>query len=236
MQIKDTVSAKSHIIIKGARVNNLKNLTVQNPKNTLVVSTGLSGSGKSSLSFDTLYAEGQRRYVESLSSYARQFMGRMDKPEVDYIKGIAPAIAIEQKVISSNPRSTVGTSTEIYDYLKLLFARVGKTYSPISGDLVEKDTVSSVVDFLLRHEDEVATIFAPLIPTNDRGLKEELAILLQKGFTRVLYQDKIEKIEALIEDPDVANNPVQENSLHLVIDRVRIDQEEETVNRISDSV
>lgn len=236
MQIKDTVSAKSHIIIKGARVNNLKNIDVQIPKNKLVVITGLSGSGKSSLAFDTLYAEGQRRYVESLSSYARQFMGRMDKPEVDYIKGIAPAIAIEQKVISSNPRSTVGTSTEIYDYLKLLFARVGKTYSPISGDLVEKDTVSSVVDFLLRHEDEVATIFAPLIPTNDRGLKEELAILLQKGFTRVLYQDKIEKIEALIEDPDVANNPVQENSLHLVIDRVRIDQEEETVNRISDSV
>src|SRR5699024_2234749 len=166
MQIKDTVSAKSHIIIKGARVNNLKNIDVQIPKNKLVVITGLSGSGKSSLAFDTLYAEGQRRYVESLSSYARQFMGRMDKPEVDYIKGIAPAIAIEQKVISSNPRSNVGTSTEIYDYLKLLFARIGKTYSPISGDLVEKDTVSSVVDFLLKYEDEVATIFAPLIPTN----------------------------------------------------------------------
>src|SRR5690554_5331598 len=144
MQKKRVDSAQSFIEIKGARVNNLKNIDVNIPKNKLVVITGMSGSGKSSLAFDTLYAEGQRRYVESLSSYARQFMGRMGKPDVDYIKGIAPAIAIEQRVITSNPRSTVGTSTEIYDYLKLLYARIGKTYSPISGEEVKKDTVSSI--------------------------------------------------------------------------------------------
>src|SRR5471030_3120383 len=139
---------QKHIIIKGARVHNLKNIDVAIPKNKLVVITGMSGSGKSSLAFDTLYAEGQRRYVESLSSYARQFIGRMDKPDVDYIRGIAPAIAIEQKVNTRNPRSTVGTSTEIYDYLKLLFARIGKTYSPISNQLVRRDTVTDVTDEL----------------------------------------------------------------------------------------
>src|SRR5690625_2294072 len=150
MQNKNNYSPKTHILIKGARVHNLKDIHVNIPKNKLVVVTGMSGSGKSSLAFDTLYAEGQRRYVESLSAYARQFMGRMHKPEVDYIKGIAPAIAIEQKVITSNPRSTVGTSTEIYDYLKLLYARIGKTYSPVSDKEVTKDTVSSVVDFILK--------------------------------------------------------------------------------------
>ena len=154
MQKNANHTPKTHIQIKGARVNNLKNIDVDIPKNQLVVITGMSGSGKSSLAFDTLYAEGQRRYVESLSSYARQFMGRMNKPDVDYIKGIAPAIAIEQKVISSNPRSTVGTSTEIYDYLKLLFARIGKTYSPVSGKVVTKDTVSSIVDRLLAYDDD----------------------------------------------------------------------------------
>ena len=140
----EELSPKEYIIIKGARVHNLKNLDVAIPRNKLIVVTGLSGSGKSSLVFDTLYAEGQRRYVESLSSYARQFLGRIDKPEVDYIKGIAPAIAIEQKVNSRNPRSTVGTSTEIYDYLKLLYARIGKTFSPVSGNLVKRDTVTDV--------------------------------------------------------------------------------------------
>src|SRR5690606_5387173 len=136
----------------------------------------------SSLAFDTLYAEGQRRYVESLSSYARQFMGRMNKPEVDYIKGIAPAIAIEQKVITSNPRSTVGTSTEIYDYLKLLYARIGKTYSPVSGNLVTKDSVSSIVNLLLQNDiDTTVTIYSPLVPTNNRKLKEELSLLMQGG-------------------------------------------------------
>src|SRR5690349_17365159 len=158
---------RKHIIIKGARVHNLKNVDVAIPKNKLVVITGMSGSGKSSLAFDTLYAEGQRRYVESLSAYARQFMGRMNKPDVDYIKGIAPAIAIEQKVITSNPRSTVGTSTEIYDYLKLLYSRIGRTISPISGNEVKKDTVSTVVDFVSAlPENDVVTVFCPLYPQN----------------------------------------------------------------------
>src|SRR5690606_22653922 len=171
--------------------HNLKNIDVDIPKNNLIVITGMSGSGKSSLAFDTLYAEGQRRYVESLSSYARQFMGRMNKPDVDYIKGIAPAIAIEQKVISSNPRSTVGTSTEIYDYLKLLYARIGRTFSPISGQEVKKDTVSSIVDKLVSYKDETTiTIYSPLIP-NNRQLKEELSLLLQKGFVRINHDNKI---------------------------------------------
>ena len=173
---------KTHVQIKGARVNNLKSIDVDIPKNQLVVITGMSGSGKSSLAFDTLYAEGQRRYVESLSSYARQFMGRMNKPDVDYIKGIAPAIAIEQKVISSNPRSTVGTSTEIYDYLKLLYARIGRTYSPVSGEEVTKDTVSSIVDRLQQFpEDSMITIYSPLIAVNDRKLKEEFSLLITEG-------------------------------------------------------
>src|SRR5690606_28211414 len=167
------VNPKENIIIKGAKLHNLKNIDVVIPKNKLVVITGLSGSGKSSLAFDTLYAEGQRRYVESLSSYARQFMGRMNKPDVDYIKGIAPAIAIEQKVIASNPRSTVGTSTEIYVYLKLLFARIGKTWSPVSGQLVKKHTVTDVVDFMVSSAGEEAdfTILCPLHPHNKRTLK-----------------------------------------------------------------
>src|ERR1035437_3392185 len=144
----EDLNSKEYIIIKGARVHNLKNVDAALPRNKLIVITGLSGSGKSSLAFDTLYAEGQRRYVESLSSYARQFLGRIDKPDVDYIKGISPAIAIEQKVNSRNPRSTVGTSTEIYDYLKLLFARIGKTYSPVSGNIVKRDTVADIMDYI----------------------------------------------------------------------------------------
>lgn len=197
----------------------------------------MSGSGKSSLAFDTLYAEGQRRYVESLSSYARQFMGRMNKPEVDYIKGIAPAIAIEQRVITSNPRSTVGTSTEIYDYLKLLFARIGKTFSPVSGKEVTKDTVSSVVDFISKAQDDTTvTIFAPLIPLNNRKLKEELSLLLQKGFVRVWYQDKMQKIEQLIDDKGVANKSFKDDEVQIVIDRIRLDKEEETISRLADSI
>src|SRR5210317_838301 len=160
----DQLDPREYIIIKGARVNNLKNLSVAIPRNKLVVITGLSGSGKSSLAFDTLFAEGQRMYVESLSSYARQFLGRMSKPEVDYIKGIAPAIAIEQKVNTRNPRSTVGTSTEIYEYLKLLFARIGKTYSPISNKIVKRHKVTDVVDFVFSLSDESkAQVFAPII-------------------------------------------------------------------------
>ena len=237
MQKNATHNPKSHIQIKGARVNNLKNIDVDIPKNQLVVITGMSGSGKSSLAFDTLYAEGQRRYVESLSSYARQFMGRMNKPDVDYIKGIAPAIAIEQKVISSNPRSTVGTSTEIYDYLKLLYARIGKTISPISGKEVTKDTVTSIVDKILSYEDDATvTIYCPLIPTNNRKLKEELSLLLQKGFVRVKLNDSIQKIESIIEDKEVSNKAFKEGDVFIVIDRVRLEHNDDTINRLADSV
>src|SRR5437868_13760076 len=159
----DQHDSKQYIIIKGARVHNLKNIDVAIPRNKFVVITGLSGSGKSSLAFDTLFAEGQRMYVESLSSYARQFLGRMEKPEVEYIKGVSPAIAIEQKVNTRNPRSTVGTSTEIYDYLKLVFARIGKTYSPVSGSLVKRHSVDDVVNFLFSFLDNTRCIlFAPL--------------------------------------------------------------------------
>lgn len=228
---------KNFILIKGARVHNLKNIDVSIPKNKLVVITGMSGSGKSSLAFDTLYAEGQRRYVESLSSYARQFMGRMNKPEVDDIKGIAPAIAIEQKVISSNPRSTVGTSTEIYDYLKLLFSRIGKTISPISGAVVKKDTVSDVVNFCAAQAEGTAlTILCPLFPHNQRSVKEELSVLLQKGFLRVIYHDKLVKIEDLLADKSLAaTQTLQERELLIVIDRVSMNAEEETLSRIADS-
>lgn len=232
-----TLDPKSHIIIKGARVHNLKNLDVAIPKNKLVVVTGMSGSGKSSLAFDTLYAEGQRRYVESLSSYARQFMGRMNKPDVDYIRGIAPAIAIEQRVITSNPRSTVGTSTEIYDYLKLLFARIGRTYSPVSGEEVKKDTVTSITAWAGGlPEGTTITVSAPLHPTNDRKLKEELAILLQKGFVRVIHGGAIHKIESLIADTSIANSDVKTGDIQTVIDRIVIDQEADTLSRVADSV
>src|SRR5690606_3225792 len=178
----DTLDPQKFIIIKGARVNNLKNINVAIPRNKLVVVTGLSGSGKSSLAFDTLFAEGQRMYVESLNSYARQFLGRMEKPEVDYIKGVSPAIAIEQKVNTRNPRSTVGTTTEIYDYLKLLFARIGKTISPVSGQEVKKHTVSDVVHFILSQEEGTRfVISAPLKIRQGRSRVEELSLLLNKG-------------------------------------------------------
>lgn len=227
-----------NILIKGARVHNLKNIDVSIPKNKLVVITGMSGSGKSSLAFDTLYAEGQRRYVESLSAYARQFMGRMNKPDVDYIKGIAPAIAIEQKVITSNPRSTVGTSTEIYDYLKLLFARIGVTYTPDTNQVVKKDTVSNVVDFVKSKGDGVtSTIYCPLFPHNNRTIKEELAVLLQKGFIRVKYNDQIFKIEDILEDKEFKDFELNEHNLvQILIDRIVFSDDEETMSRLADSV
>ncbi|MBS1503340.1 MAG: excinuclease ABC subunit UvrA, partial [Bacteroidetes bacterium] len=241
-----------NIIIKGARVHNLKNMDVALPKNKLVVITGMSGSGKSSLAFDTLYAEGQRRYVESLSSYARQFLGRMNKPDVDYIKGIAPAIAIEQKVITSNPRSTVGTSTEIYDYLKLLFSRIGKTISPVSGQVVKKDTVTDVVNFVMSLPDDTqATILCPLHPHNNRSLKEELAVLLQKGFVRVEYEGRITRIESILEDTSIANSSwvidhgkkskghepsaMNHEPVFIVIDRITKNDTDETMSRLGDS-
>lgn len=230
----DQLDPKKFIIIKGARVNNLKNLSVAIPRNTLAVITGLSGSGKSSLAFDTLYADGQRRYIESLSAYARQFLGRMSKPEVDYIRGIAPAIAIEQKVNTRNPRSTVGTSTEIYEYIKLLFARIGKTYSPVSGNLVRRDSVSDVVDFVLGlPEGTPVMVFSPLIRKNGRPLKEHLTVIMQQGFSRIVSNGDILKIEDIIDNP----GELDENKLHLLIDRFTVDNSDPDLpSRVADSV
>jgi len=227
----DQLDPRNHIIIKGARVNNLKNLSVAIPRNKLVVITGLSGSGKSSLAFDTLFAEGQRKYVESLSSYARQFLGRMEKPEVDYIKGVSPAVAIEQKVNTRNPRSTVGTSTEIYDYLKLLFARVGITYSPVSGDVVQSDSVSSVVDAINSKPDgNKFTISTPFIH-KDRSLQEETNTLLSKGFTRILVKGELKFIE------ETEIEALDPKDIEILIDRLSVNKEDEDiVFRTSDSV
>jgi len=190
------LDAKKFILVKGASVNNLKNIDVAIPRNRLVVITGLSGSGKSSLAFDTLYADGQRRYVESLSAYARQFLGRMSKPKVEYIKGISPAIAIEQKVNTRNPRSTVATSTEIYDYIKLLFARTGKTYSPVSNQLVKRHTVTDVTDFILsRPGNTRITVTCPLIRKAGRSMATELTLLLQQGFSRLVAGKEMVRID-----------------------------------------
>ncbi len=230
----DTLDPKQFIIIKGARVNNLKNLNVAIPRNQLVVVTGLSGSGKSSLAFDTLFAEGQRMYVESLSSYARQFLGRMEKPEVEYIKGVSPAIAIEQKVNTRNPRSTVGTSTEIYDYLKLLFARVGITYSPVSGELVTRDTVTGVVDFIFSQaEGTKLMVLCPLKRTEGRALPDELNVLLQKGFTRIKVGDEVLFIEELLKE-DAA---LEEQTVQIMVDRAAVRSGDEDLQfRMADSV
>ncbi len=222
------------ILIKGARVHNLKNLSVAIPRNKLIVITGLSGSGKSSLAFDTLYADGQRRYVESLSSYARQFLGRMSKPEVDFIKGIAPAIAIEQRVNTRNPRSTVGTSTEIYDYLKLLYARIGKTFSPVSGDLVKRHTVTDVVDYIQASESGTRfLIYCPLVIKEGRTLKEQLSILLQQGFSRIYVNRQIVRIEDLLSG---SHDTLIPDSLFLVIDRIVYQpDDEDLLVRLADS-
>ncbi|MET3731160.1 excinuclease ABC subunit UvrA [Moheibacter stercoris] len=225
---------KEFIIIKGAKLHNLKNIDLAIPKNKLVVITGLSGSGKSSLAFDTLYAEGQRRYVESLSSYARQFMGKLDKPQVDYIKGIAPAIAIQQKVISTNPRSTVGTTTEIYDYLKLLFARIGKTYSPISGELVQKQTVTHVVDYIQSLDNgSKILILSPVLLSSDRTFTEQLNVLQQQGFSRLDVDGNQVKIEDLIE---FKFEPKKDTKVFLVIDRIETQDDESFYHRLADSI
>jgi len=221
---------EEQILIKGAKLHNLKDISVAIPKGKLVVITGLSGSGKSTLAFDTLYAEGQRRYVESLSSYARQFLGRLDKPKVDFIENISPAIAIEQKVNTSNPRSTVGTSTEVYDYLKLLFARVGHTFSPISGKEVKKDTVSDVVDFILSFPDEhKLLLLSPITLSTGRTYEQTLHLLEEQGYVRIKYQEKVVRLS------DLDFKKVKDN-FQLVIERIVVDHEEETAQRLADSV
>ena len=225
----ERLDSKEYILIKGARLHNLKNIDLAIPRNKFVVITGLSGSGKSSLAFDTLYAEGQRRYVESLSSYARQFLGRLNKPKVESIKGISPAIAIEQKVNSKNPRSTVGTSTEIYDYIKLLFARIGKTYSPISGKEVKKHSIEDVVDFILKKD--IGTKFYILAPTNHDKKEQKiyLQMLLQQGYHRLKYGDDILRIE------DILNEEINLSSdFHLLIDRLSVNNK--ISERLADSI
>lgn len=223
------VNPKDNIIIKGAKLHNLKNIDVVIPRNKLVVITGLSGSGKSSLAFDTLYAEGQRRYVESLSSYARQFLGKLNKPKVDYIKGIAPAIAIEQKVNSTNPRSTVGTTTEIYDYLKLLFARIGKTYSPISGEEVKKHTVTEVVKFIKEFkEGEKLLLLAPIVIKKDRDPIKSLQLFSKQGYARIKHNGKVIRIDAAPEDIG--------HKFSLVIDRIITKNDEDFYNRLANAI
>ena len=223
------VNPKKNIIIKGAKLHNLKNIDVVIPRNKLVVITGLSGSGKSSLAFDTLYAEGQRRYVESLSSYARQFLGKLDKPKVDYIKGIAPAIAIEQKVNSTNPRSTVGTTTEIYDYLKLLYARIGKTYSPVSGKEVKKHNVTDVVNHVKSFEEGTKLLLlAPIVISKDRDPAKSLQLLSKQGYARIKYNNKVCRIEDALEDIG--------DKFELVVDRIIKKDDEDFLNRLANAV
>ena len=222
------MSSSDSILIKGARVNNLKNIDVEIPRNKLVVITGLSGSGKSSLAFDTLYAEGQRRYVESLSSYARQFLGRMSKPECDYIKGIPPAIAIEQKVNSRNPRSTVGTSTEIYEYLRLLYARVGHTFSPVSGREVKKHTPEDIVNCMLEHPDGTRyTVLAPIILREGRTLAQQLDTYQKEGFTRLEVNGTMTRIDEY--------TPQEGDTVFLLIDRMTASHEKDAMSRLTDS-
>ena len=222
---------KDCIQIKGARVNNLKNISLEIPRRKLVVVTGLSGSGKSSLAFDTLYAEGQRRYVESLSAYARQFLGRMHKPECDYIKGIPPAIAIEQKVTTRNPRSTVGTSTEIYEYLRLLYARVGKTFSPISGQEVKRHTTEDVARCVSAHSEGIRfLVLCPILIRQGRSLQQQLDIYRQSGFVRLEYQGEVMRIE------DFHHEEAVPGELYLVVDRLSVGRDKDTISRLTDSV
>lgn len=222
------MSESKSIIIKGARVNNLKNIDVEIPRNKLVVITGLSGSGKSSLAFDTLYAEGQRRYVESLSSYARQFLGRMSKPECDFIKGIPPAIAIEQKVSSRNPRSTVGTSTEIYEYLRLLYARVGKTFSPISGQEVKKHSTEDIVNCMTEYPEGTRfTVLAPLLLREDRTLAQQLEVDMQQGFNRLEVNGQMVRIDEY--------QPREDDTIFLLVDRMTVSTEKDSISRLIDS-
>ncbi|WP_443702858.1 excinuclease ABC subunit UvrA [Prevotella sp.] len=223
-----------YIYIKNAQVNNLKNISLEIPRNKFIVIAGVSGSGKSSLAFDTLYAEGHRRYVESLSAYARQFLGRMSKPKCDYIKGLPPAIAIEQKVTSRNSRSTVGTSTEIYEYLRLLFARIGKTFSPVSGEEVKRHTVEDVINKIKTFSEGTRfVVLAPITKNENRSLSQQLSMLLQQGYTRVLYKGDFERIEDLLEHIDEGT---KEDEIYTVIDRISWDETNETLSRLTDSI
>ena len=223
-----------YIYIKNAQVNNLKNISLEIPRNKFIVIAGVSGSGKSSLAFDTLYVEGHRRYVESLSAYARQFLGRMSKPKCDYIKGLPPAIAIEQKVTSRNSRSTVGTSTEIYEYLRLLFARIGKTFSPVSGEEVKRHTVEDVINKIKTFSEGTRfVVLAPITKNENRSLSQQLSMLLQQGYTRVLYKGDFERIEDLLEHID---EETKEDEIYTVIDRISWDETNETLSRLTDSI
>ena len=226
-----------YIEIKGARVNNLKNINVKIPRNKLVVVAGVSGSGKSSLAFDTLYAEGQRRYVESLSSYARQFLGRMNKPECDYIRGIPPAIAIEQKVISRNPRSTVGTTTEIYEYLRLLFARIGHTYSPISGQEVKKHSTEDIIQCVQQFQPGTKfVVMAPIHPVEGRTLERQLQMFVQNGYVRMAIDGNIVRIDDWLADhADTSDIKLQTSNIYLVIDRLSVDDSKDSLSRLVDS-
>src|SRR5882724_6383529 len=241
-----TVNSATNIFIKGARVHNLKNVNVEIPRNKLIVVTGVSGSGKSSLTIDTLYAEGQRRYAESLSAYARQFLNRMNKPDVDYIKGLCPAIAIEQKVITRTPRSTVGSMTEIYDYLRLLFARIGKTISPVSGKEVKKDDVTDVLKVITeQREGDKIFILALLRQHKNRDIKEELSILVQKGFSRIYSQQvpagnaepgEVLRIEDLLEKKDLASYFLH-RTFYILVDRIVVkDFDDDDKHRLADSI
>ncbi|HEU5147092.1 MAG TPA: excinuclease ABC subunit UvrA, partial [Chryseosolibacter sp.] len=238
----DELDPRQFIVIKRSRVNNLKNLSVAIPRNKLVVVTGLSGSGKSSLAFDTLFAEGQRMYVESLNSYARQFLGRMEKPDVDYIKGVSPAIAIEQKVNTRNPRSTVGTTTEIYDYLKLLFARIGKTYSPISGGEVRRDSVTDVVNAINTLTPGTRIMIAcPVHVKKGRKLPDELSLLMSKGFARILLDGEVKFIEELLNLAETTGKkkkaPKISGETEILIDRTSVSpDDEDTTFRLADSI
>ena len=230
MQDVDELDARDYIVIKGAKMHNLKDVDVAIKRNSFTVVTGLSGSGKSSLAFDTLYAEGQRRYIESLSAYARQFLGKIEKPKVDYIRGISPAVAIEQKVNTRNPRSTVGTTTEIYDYLKLLFARIGRTISPISGKEVKKHNTTDVIDYIFSLPEGSRWMVTTNIEYSDKtDLKKRLQLLEKNGFTRIMVDSKVERIAKL---DDVAGEDFQ-----LVVDRFEVKPEEEGFrNRLADSI
>jgi len=232
LNLEDSMSEMNSIFIKGARVNNLKNIDVEIPRDKLVVITGLSGSGKSSLAFDTLYAEGQRRYVESLSSYARQFLGRMSKPETDYIKGIPPAIAIEQKVNTRNPRSTVGTSTEIYEYIRLLFARIGRTISPVSGEEVKKHQVSDIVREVLSYPEGTRfAVFTPIILPEGRDMEKQLEILQKEGYSRLSIEDKVYRIQEVLGDKKLLKSP----NIEILIDRLVVSDDKTLKSRLADS-